>query len=514
MAADALGLDPLGFEWDDAACATRAAAGFRTVQADVAELDPGTSVPGGCEVLIASPPCQAFSAAGKGGGHRDLPIIWDVLRALLDGRDVRAEAVGGMEDPRSLLVVEPLRWILELRPAVVACEQVPPVLPIWEWMRDALRTRGYSTWCGLLSSEQYGVPQTRSRAILMATLSGRAAPPAPTHRRYVPMPKEPIQDSLFDAGPRERIVAAGDELLEPWVSMAEALGWGMIARPTTTLTAGGGRQGGPDPLDGGSGARATMRREREAGRFAVKTRGEEGSRDGDVFDGGESPSRVVTGKTYSWLVEQEDVALRSSNQEKAAVRGADEPASTVLFGHRANEVAWVRRERSGDRSEEGFDPGESPAQALTSKARSWSVRTGSNSMSSSRDAEDMVPYERSVDDPAPTVDTQVGRKWKVAAEGDHVDPPHGWKVDRPATTLQCDDRVSAPGHKGDRRFEPDFVPQMEGAVRITVEEASILQGFPPGYPWQGSRTKRFEQIGNAIPPPLARAVLAALLEDL
>jgi site-specific DNA-cytosine methylase len=45
-------------------------------------------------------------------------------------------------------------------------------------------------------------------------------------------------------------------------------------------------------------------------------------------------------------------------------------------------------------------------------------------------------------------------------------------------------------------------------VRITFEQASVLQGFRHDYPWQGARTQRFQQIGNAVCPPLARAVLA------
>lgn len=60
------------------------------------------------------------------------------------------------------------------------------------------------------------------------------------------------------------------------------------------------------------------------------------------------------------------------------------------------------------------------------------------------------------------------------------------------------------------RFVPS--PQAKGEghaeiTRITVEEAAALQSFPPGWKFAGTKTKVGLQIGNAVPPLLAKAAL-------
>jgi DNA (cytosine-5)-methyltransferase 1 len=182
-----LGLHEVGIELDPWACDTRAALGHATIRADVSTYSTAPFV-GKVEGLIASPPCQSFSRAGKRGG---------------------------LEDPRGQLVWQVRRWAHDLMPEWIACEQVPDVLPIWRLLARELDALGYSTWTGLLSAEQYGVPQTRERAILMASRTRAAVPPEPTHQRYVSgRPAQAVEGGMF-----------GDGLL-PWVSMAEALGWG------------------------------------------------------------------------------------------------------------------------------------------------------------------------------------------------------------------------------------------------------------------------------------------------
>lgn len=53
--------------------------------------------------------------------------------------------------------------------------------------------------------------------------------------------------------------------------------------------------------------------------------------------------------------------------------------------------------------------------------------------------------------------------------------------------------------------------EVQGARRITVEEAALLQGFPATTHWQGRRSSQYRQIGNAVPVKLAEAVTTGLL---
>lgn len=244
IAAKQIGLRVMGIEWDEAACLTRKAAGLNTIKASVLDVDPAQFI--GTRGLIASPPCQTFSMAGKGEGRKALDDVLAAIDDMTEGRDPwEARQVS---DERTRLVLEPLRWAMVLQPEWIAWEQVPTVLPVWERCADVLRSMGYAVATGNLQAEQYGVPQTRKRAVLVARRAV-AELPEPTHTKY------------SKGKPRQ----AGDLL--PWVSMAEALGWGQDARPSMTVTGGGTDTGGAEPF--GNAVRQGMRREADAGRFVV-----------------------------------------------------------------------------------------------------------------------------------------------------------------------------------------------------------------------------------------------------
>ncbi len=46
--------------------------------------------------------------------------------------------------------------------------------------------------------------------------------------------------------------------------------------------------------------------------------------------------------------------------------------------------------------------------------------------------------------------------------------------------------------------------------RLRTAELAALQGFPRGYSFMGNRRERVRQIGNAVPPPIARQVIEPL----
>lgn len=41
---------------------------------------------------------------------------------------------------------------------------------------------------------------------------------------------------------------------------------------------------------------------------------------------------------------------------------------------------------------------------------------------------------------------------------------------------------------------------------LTVQQAAIIQGFPPEWQFAGGKTAQYRQVGNAFPPPVAKAV--------
>ncbi|MFI8206852.1 DNA cytosine methyltransferase [Streptomyces sp. NPDC085937] len=272
-----LGLTDIGLELDTDAVRTAKAAGHATIQCDVTQY-PTRPFASHIKGLKGSPVCTPFSAAGKQGGIVDLPLVYQGVHDLAHGRDTRAQLAGACKDSKSILAAEPMRWLHDLRPEWVCLEQVPAVLPLWQQYAAILRSWGYSVWVGVVNAADYGLPQTRRRAILIASRVRPVTAPEPTHG-------ENTDTDLFGIA---RL---------PWVSMADVLG-----------------------LEPG---------------LRINTRGERKTQGGNEFPC-DQPSWTLTEKARSWWV------LRQGKRSNATVRRLDQPAGTLVAGHARHDFQWVK----------------------------------------------------------------------------------------------------------------------------------------------------------------------------
>lgn len=93
------------------------------------------------------------------------------------------------------------------------------------------------------------------------------------------------------------------------------------------------------------------------------------------------------------------------------------------------------------------------------------------------------------------------RKLRAGKKGSFPDVYGRMAWDRPAPTItrEC-------GHPGNGRY---LHPEQDRM--LSVREMALLQGFPPSYRFVGNLNQRYNQIGDAVPPLVSRAVAMHLL---
>ena len=145
-------------------------------------------------VLIGGPPCQGFSWLGK--------------RAL--------------DDARNAHLVDFLRLVRELRPWVAVMEDVLLVVTshdgaIIKEIVDGFGALGYSSCADVLTASDYGVPQLRKRAFIVAYRADLGIAPQMPRRTHERIPQA-SQLSISD----KRLRFEPDKF--PYVSVEEAIG--------------------------------------------------------------------------------------------------------------------------------------------------------------------------------------------------------------------------------------------------------------------------------------------------
>ncbi|MFE1314920.1 DNA cytosine methyltransferase [Streptomyces sp. NPDC058755] len=223
---------------------------------------------------------KSFLKGLKAPKDLEIPDDDDELKGLLkafsdldDGLNALKDRLEELGDERTGLVLQPLWWVIERskRPGskpyeAVILEQVPAVMPVWKEYAKVLASLGYRTGRQLMHTEEFGVPQTRRRAVLMARLDPTAPPNGlPTDL----LPDVPASHERYQPGgpsTRPRKASHSDTLLwevseedseeapkESWVSMELALNKArkissgkVYERPDFTVVSNYGTGGDPE----------------------------------------------------------------------------------------------------------------------------------------------------------------------------------------------------------------------------------------------------------------------------
>lgn len=104
----------------------------------------------------------------------------------------------------------------------------------------------------------------------------------------------------------------------------------------------------------------------------------------------------------------------------------------------------------------------------------------------------------------PSQDTYIAKYEKASK----CTNPRDLHMDRPARTLTCRNLAGATGDMHRVRL-PDGRRK-----RLTVREAARLQSFPDWFEFQGDEQAQFYQVGNAVPPMMARHLALSVVSYL
>ncbi|MFJ3983106.1 DNA cytosine methyltransferase [Streptomyces fungicidicus] len=452
VAADVLGYQVTGIEWDDDACATREASGMDTFHGDVRKYS--ASLFPHAQVLTGGPPCQTFTVAGHGAGRRALD---DVLKYI-----ERLHAVVLKDEAEWEDVSRTWREITkELEEKAAKAEQIKAE----KHKVDALRA--VERKAIKKSLQEGGSSRERINRVLKALRASRDLAPEDADLNDLVAQYNSLGAVLKSL--RAELEKLGDErtglVLQPL--------WWAIERC---------RRPGLEPFEAIilEQVPAVMpvwkRYTKVLATLGYRTRTQ--LMFTEAFGVPQTRKRAVL---MARLGEIEIPEIKETHEPYRS-RAVPTPASTEK-----GTPLWGSEEEDRDKPKEAADP---------EPKDSWVSMEMALKKARTITAELHLPIDLP-DRPAFTVVSNYGTGGDPGARGrrDH---------DAPSATITGKVSRNRLVHKGTDTDLP------EECARFTLAEAGVLQTFPVAYPWSGK--DQSQQIGNAVPPLLALHVLLHVLE--
>ncbi|WP_330948809.1 DNA cytosine methyltransferase [Virgibacillus sp. MG-45] len=373
-------------------------------------INPGKSV-----ITIGGPPCQAYSRIGR-----------SKLKSLGEHRF-------GLNDKRAFLYKEFVRMAVNADSEAIVMENVPESvnflgMNIPQIVCDILEENGYNAVWTILNAADFGVPQTRERAFVIAHKKRYGEiryMPEPTHKNSPSIVRNPNIFHKYNGMRNFRAPKLpSDDTLEEWVTVGEAL---------SDLPA--------------------------------------------LFLDASSPYKVV--KVNTKMAYQ---APPLNNFQREMRKGKGSNIRNNVDGN------CFRRTLRDFRIFEKMQPGDDYRHAHEIAISLFEEACEFHKIS----VNDKESYERLKKDYVPPYDTtKFHSKWK------RLDPK------KPSHTLVA--------HLGTDTYSHIHPWEPRG---ITVREAARLQSFPDDFIFNVPMGTAFKQIGNAVPPMLARAVAKSVLKNI
>jgi len=151
--------------------------GAKVICGDIRDISVESTGFSNIDIMVGGPPCQGFSALNRWEKEKD-------------------------NDPRNRLFIEYLRFVDELRPKAIMIENVKQILTAKngyapKHIREFLEERGYTVNFKILNAADYGVPQKRERAIIVALRKEYGEFDFELLKKYM-LPKVTVADAISD----------------------------------------------------------------------------------------------------------------------------------------------------------------------------------------------------------------------------------------------------------------------------------------------------------------------------